>query len=402
MNARNSCPLDKPVVLVVDDSPEYLSLLGATLEEAYAVRVAASGRRALQLAVLEPRPDLILLDVLMPEMDGHAVLAALRQDARTCNIPVIFFTSLHEHGDELAGLSEGAADYIVKPAAPALVLARVRAQIELKRMRDAMREHNNALQLEIECRKRLEQTLQDTIADLEAFSYSVSHDLRSPLSAVNAFAVSLLETEAQALSPRGRHRLERIVAGSRRMNQMIDDILACSRAERMEMHWGTVDLRAMALEVVAEMRHAWPATQVEIGPLPQVHADRCMTRQIMANLIGNAMKFSGAREGARVEVSATQVQGMVEITVRDNGAGFDMAYSSKLFGLFQRLHNEDEFPGSGVGLSIVKRLVSRHGGSVRAQSVPGAWTTFSFTLGPRSAATPQAACEAPPLSLQVD
>jgi two-component system, sensor histidine kinase and response regulator len=350
-----------------------------------------------------PHPDLILLDVLMPDMDGHAVLTALRQDARTRDIPAIFFTCLQEPGDELAGLAEGAADYIVKPAAPAVVKARVRAQIELKRMRDQLREHNLALELEIECRNRVEQALQDTIADLEAFSYSVSHDLRAPLSAVNAFAVSLLETEAATLSPKGRHRLDRIVAGSARMNRMIDDILACSRAERAEMRWQTADLGAIAADVLAEMRDAWPATQIDIGPLPAVHADATMARQILANLIGNALKFSGTREGARVEVRATETHGIAEIIVRDNGAGFDMAYSGKLFGLFQRLHTESEFPGTGVGLAIVKRLVSRHGGSVRAESVPGGWTTFRFTLGPRSVvATAGAACPPPALSLQVD
>ncbi|MDP3809722.1 MAG: response regulator [Hydrogenophaga sp.] len=405
MNARSSGPPDKPVVLVVDDSPAYLGMMGAALEATYIVRVADSGRRALQLAAQEPHPELILLDVLMPDMDGHAVLTALRQDMRTRDIPAIFFTSLQEPGDELAGLSEGAADYIVKPAAPAVVLARVGVQIELKRMRDRLHEHNIALELEIECRNRLEQALQDTIADLEAFSYSVSHDLRAPLSAVNAFAVSLLETEAAALSERGRHRLERIVAGSARMNRMIDDILACSRAERAEMRWQTVDLAAIAADVVTEMRDAWPATEVAIGPLPTVHADGCMARQILANLIGNALKFSGNREGARVEISAALVRGVAEITVHDNGAGFDMAYSGKLFGLFQRLHSEAEFPGTGVGLAIVKRLVSRHGGSIRAESIQGQWTSFRFTLGPRStvaAPQSQSQCAEPALLIEPD
>ena len=376
----------RPVVLVVDDSPDYLNLLGSILAPAYHVRVADSGRRALQLAAQEPRPDLILLDVLMPDMDGHAVLTALRQDARTRDIPAIFVTSLHEPGDELAGLAEGAVDYIVKPAAPAVVLARVRTQIERKQMRDRLREHNAALQREIECRTRVEQALQDTIAGLEAFSYSVSHDLRAPLSAINAFAMSVQETESAALSPQGRHRLARVVAGSARMNGMIDDILACSRAERTEMRLAPVDLGAVAAEVVAEMRHAWPATEVVIGALPRVLADGCMVRQILANLVGNALKFSGGRPGARVEIDAPAGGDITEIRVRDNGAGFDMAYSGKLFGLFQRLHSESEFPGTGVGLAIVKRLVSRHGGSICAQSVPGGWTTFAFTLGAASMA----------------
>ena len=295
--ARN--PPRKPVVLVVDDSPDYLSILGGMLEPAYSVRIADCGRRALQLAAQEPHPDLVLLDVLMPDMDGHAVLTALRADSRTRDIPAIFFTSLQEPGDELAGLAEGAADYIVKPAAPAVVHARVRAQIELKQMRDSLEQRNLALQREIECRSRVEQALQNTIAELEAFSYTVSHDLRAPLGAINAFAVSVLESEAPLLSRQGRHRLERIVAGSVRMNRMIDDILACSRAERAEMRLQVVDVAALAAEVVVEARHAWPATQVSIGELPVVHADAIMLRHILANLVGNALKFSATSRRAR-------------------------------------------------------------------------------------------------------
>jgi two-component system, sensor histidine kinase and response regulator len=372
--------LPKPVVLVVDDSPEYLTLLGEILDPDYSVRVASSGRRALELALQDPHPDLVLLDVLMPDMDGHAVMAALREDPRTRDIPAIFFTSVEGEG-ELVALAAGATDYIVKPAAPAVVRARVRAQVELKQMRDRLQERNEALQAEIECRTRVEQALQATIADLEAFNYSVSHDLRSPLSAINAFATSLQEAEASALSEQGRHRLDRIIAGSRRMNRMIDDLLLCSRAERAEMHLQSVNLGELAADVVAELRDSWPATRVKVGPLPVVHADAMMLRQVLANLVGNALKFSGGRPDAQVEIEAGVLDDVTEVRVRDNGAGFDMGYSYKLFALFQRLHSENEFPGNGVGLAIVKRLVSRHGGCVRAESVRGGWTTFSFTLG---------------------
>jgi light-regulated signal transduction histidine kinase (bacteriophytochrome) len=133
--------------------------------------------------------------------------------------------------------------------------------------------------------------------------------------------------------------------------------------------------------VVAELRHSWPATHIAVGPLPVVHADAAMLRQVLVNLIENALKFSSGCPGAQVVIEARRVDEVTEILVRDNGAGFDMAYSYKLFGLFQRLHTENEFPGTGVGLAIVRRLVSRHGGSVRAESVPGGWTTFAFTLG---------------------
>jgi signal transduction histidine kinase len=370
-----------PVVLVVDDSPEYLQLVGSMLAPLYTVRVASSGRRALQLVRQAPLPDLILLDIVMPEMDGHSVLTALRADPLTAGIPTIFLTSAHEDGDELAALSEGAVDYIVKPATPALVRARVRNQIELKQTRDRLSERNIALQQEVESHHRTERALEAAMAEMEAFSYTVSHDLRAPLAAVQSFAGVLLESEASALSEQGRHRLDRIVAGAQRMNRMIDDILACSRVERAEMRCGEVDLNSLVAEVVAEAKPLWPVAAVVVEPLPNVGGDAGMLRQIFANLIGNALKFSSARADARVEVAACRSESGTEIRVRDNGAGFDPAYAGKLFGMFQRLHSEAEFSGTGVGLAIVKRLVQRHGGQVRAQSVPDGWTTFSFTLG---------------------
>jgi light-regulated signal transduction histidine kinase (bacteriophytochrome) len=264
---------------------------------------------------------------------------------------------------------------------------------------------HSALQREIENRRCAEERLQRTIADLESFSYSISHDLRGPLAAISSFAGYLQETEAAALSERGRHKLGRITAGAERMERMIGDILACSRAERAEMQWRRIELSPLVAEVVAELKESWPAARVTVGPLPSVNADSAMLRLVLCNLIGNALKFSGRRADAQVEISATLVRrGAVEVTVRDNGAGFDMAYSGKLFGLFQRLHSESEFPGTGVGLAIVKRLVSRHGGAVRAESVAGGWTTFSFTLGTGSDAHADGGpCSAAaPLSLQIN
>lgn len=263
---------------------------------------------------------------------------------------------------------------------------------------------HSALQREIKNRRRAEERLQRTVADLEAFSYSISHDLRSPLSAIASFAGHLQETEAAALSERGRHKLGRIIAGAQRMERMIGDILACSRAERAEMQRRRVDLAFLVAEVVAELKDSWPAAHVIVGPLPLVYADSAMLRVVLCNLIGNALKFSGGRADPQVEISAARVRrGAVEVTVRDNGAGFDMAYADKLFGLFQRLHSESEFPGTGVGLAIVKRLVCRHGGTIRAESVPGGWTTFRFTLGAGSGTHADVAPGTKaPLSLQVN
>jgi PAS domain S-box-containing protein len=255
------------------------------------------------------------------------------------------------------------------------------ANRELITVRDSLDHRNHALRKEVESHRRTEGALQRAMAEMEAFSYTVSHDLRAPLAAVQSFAAALAESEAAALSEQGRHRLDRIVVGAQRMNRMIDDILACSRVERAEMRCREVDLNSLVAEVVAEAKPLWPVAAVVIEPLPNVGGDVGMLRQIFANLIGNALKFSSARADARVDVTARRTQSGTEICVRDNGAGFDPAYAGKLFGMFQRLHSEAEFSGTGVGLAIVKRLVQRHGGQVRAESVPGGWTTFSFTLG---------------------
>jgi signal transduction histidine kinase len=254
------------------------------------------------------------------------------------------------------------------------------ANAELVMAWDGLEARNEALQAEVEGRSRTEKALQSAMAEMEAFSYTVSHDLRAPLAAVQSFAGVVLESEAHALSEQGRHRLERIVAGAQRMNCMIDDILACARVERAQMRCRAVDLNALVAEVAVEVGPLWPEAALVMHALPRVRGDAAMLRQVIANLLGNALKFSSGRSDARVEVSAQRTAAGTEISVRDNGAGFDPAYAGKLFGMFQRLHTESEFAGTGVGLAIVKRLVARHGGEVRAESVPGSWTTFTFVL----------------------
>lgn len=161
---------------------------------------------------------------------------------------------------------------------------------------------------------------------------------------------------------------------------MIDDILTYSRSERAEFRRRPVDLRVLAAEVVEEATVAYPRTQITLGALGLVSGDPIMLRRILGNLVCNALKFSGKRPDARVEIGSRSLNDGTELFVRDNGAGFDMAYADKLFGLFQRLHSEGEFPGTGLGLAIVKRLTARHGGQVRAESVPGGWTTFTLAL----------------------
>jgi signal transduction histidine kinase len=387
-------PAGETTILIVDDAPDYLMLLGDLIAPQYKVRIATSGPRALELAAVSPRPALILLDADMPEMDGFATLEELKKRSATSDIPVIFVTGLHDDVDEQRGFDLGAVDYIAKPPRPAILLARIRTQLELKRARDVLHQQNTQLASEVAQRTRAEaealhlneillarkSALEFAVKNLESFSHTVSHDLRAPLRIINGYAKMLEESESANLSPEGRALLERIVASAQKMDHLIVDILEYSRVERAQRKDSEIDMAALAGQIVQEQKTAYPNAQFSIGELPRVTADPTMVKQIFTNLIGNACKFSAKRSDPKIEIGATPVGGVLEFYVRDNGVGFDSAYAGKLFGVFQRLHSYQEFPGTGIGLSVVKRLVEHHHGRVSAESVPGEQTCFRFTL----------------------
>lgn len=227
---------------------------------------------------------------------------------------------------------------------------------------------------------------------LEAFSYSVSHDLRAPLRAINGYAQLLREDEADHLSADGCGMLDRLSANTNRLGHLIDDILDYSRAGRLPLRRAAVDLDTLVNDIVDELRQEFPAVNFEIRLLPVVQGDAAMLRQIFVNLLGNACKFSARRERPLVEVWSDATDGATTLHVRDNGIGFDMQYADKLFGIFQRLTGQ--FPGSGVGLAIVKQLVERHGGRVWCEAAPDAGAAFHFTLGKAELAAPEATAPA--------
>ncbi len=226
------------------------------------------------------------------------------------------------------------------------------------------------------------QELQVANRELESFSYSVSHDLRAPLRAIEGFS-SLLETEyAAQLDARGRDYFKRVRAGAIRMGRLIDDLLNLSRISRQEMHRGPVNLSALAQEAAQELQAAEPERRVKWSIAPEIKAegDSGLLRIVLQNLIGNAWKYSSKREQAQIEFGVSQWDGRPAYFVRDNGAGFDMAYADKLFGAFQRLHSTEDFPGTGIGLATVARIIRRHAGSVGAESKVHEGATFYFTL----------------------
>ena len=218
------------------------------------------------------------------------------------------------------------------------------------------------------------------LRELEAVSDSVSHDLRAPLRALNGYAHLLRESQGDKLDAEQRGMFERIARNAEKMGELIDDILEYSRTGREPLKRAAVDLDVLARDVVREQAEHHPAARIDIAPLPPVVGDPIMLRQVFANLVANALKFSARRAQPVVEIGASVDNGMAHCFIRDNGAGFDMAHAGKLFQLFQRVHHEREFPGTGVGLAIVKRIIERHGGRVWAEAAPDAGATFHFTL----------------------
>lgn len=270
----------------------------------------------------------------------------------------------------------------------------------LGRLHDAMR---NQLQATGEAITRMTKDLAQRDADLqasenalvaankelEAFSYSVSHDLRAPLRHISGF-VQLLQAKARdRLDPDSLRHLDIIAAAAQKMGTLIDDLLSFSRTSRAQMHCETVALGPMVEECRRDLEPETRDRRIEwtVGPLPEVTADRALLKQVMANLLGNAVKYSRPRDPARIDVSARREGDEIVVCVRDNGAGFDMKYADKLFGVFQRLHTEAEFEGTGIGLANVRRIVSRHGGRTWAEAEVDRGASFYFSLPARPEAS---------------
>ena len=242
------------------------------------------------------------------------------------------------------------------------------------------REGDGALELEV---ARKTASLRAALEELEAFTYSVSHDLKGPLRALDGFSQALLEDYGDRLDETGLDYLRRIRRASQRMGRVLDDLLRLSRLSRGDLKLTDVDLSELAREVVEELREQWPhhSVRLQVDPEIVLRGDRRLLRIVLENLLGNAWKFTEGVEEPTVEVLAAQELGEPAVEIRDNGAGFDSRYADKLFAPFQRLHREDEFAGHGIGLATVQRIVHRHGGRIRATGAPGEGAAFRFTVG---------------------
>ncbi len=363
---------DKPKVLIVDDVEANLVAMEALLENLDCELVRAnSGNEALR-QLLKHEFALMLLDVQMPEMDGFEVARLTRDCPLVRETPIVFVTAMHDSTTNIwRGYDAGAFDVLFKPVDSYVLRSKVQLFLNLFASRRSLRN-------EIAAHK-------DTLAELEAFNYSVSHDLRAPLRPLGGFSEALLEDHGDKLDEKGKEYLQRIRTAAQRMGQLIDDLLRLSRMSLTALNRQPVDLRALATSIVGELRAGEPNRRVELVSAPAVSAtaDARLVGIALDNLLRNSWKFTSKNPTARIELGVKGGHDDETIYfVRDDGAGFDPAHASRLFQPFQRLHATAAFEGTGIGLAIVNRIVRRHGGRIWAESEPDKGATFYFTLRP--------------------
>jgi signal transduction histidine kinase len=350
-------------VVIVDDEPANVALLDRLLGAAGVVRVHGftDSRQALAYCA-GSLPDLVLLDLHMPGLDGFSFMEALQGLVPEGGfLPVLVLTADVTHEVKERALATGAKDFLTKPLDRTEVLLRVSNLLETRALAGRLERKNR---------------------ELEAFSYSVSHDLRAPLRGIYGLSQVLLEDYAGRLDETGEDLLRRIRTATQRMGELIDALLQLSRLGRAELRRDRVDLSSIAQSVAAELAKKDPDRQVAVRIQDGLvaEADYRLMRIALENLLGNAWKFTANASEAVIELGSEQRADMTVFFVRDNGAGFDMTHVDKLFRPFQRLHADADFPGTGIGLATVHRIIDRHGGRVWAEGMATQGATFYFTI----------------------
>jgi signal transduction histidine kinase len=406
-------------VLIVDDIVENRYLLETILKAGgYDVVSAVNGAEALAAAEAAP-PDLLVTDILMPVMDGFELCRRWKADETLRGIPLVFYTATYTDAkDEVLARTLGADLFLVKPMPPDALLEAIGKTLASPRTESPAADAGKALQgysealfrklqrkvgqleAEVATRKRAEEEvralnagleervrsrtaeLETSIREMEAFSYTVSHDLRAPLRAIDGYAALLDSEAAERLAPESRELLRRIRASARTMSTLIDELLEFSRTGRTELRRTRLDMGEIFRSAFEQLTTPAERERVElrVDALPPADGDPALVRHVVTNLLSNALKFSSGRARPVVEIGSREEGSRVVYFVKDNGAGFDMRYVDKLFGVFQRLHSPAEFPGVGVGLAIVQRIVARHGGTVSASGRIGEGAEFTFSL----------------------
>ena len=405
-------------ILIIEDSPTQSVKLRHILESnGYGVISAGNGKEALAL-IPGKKISLIISDVIMPEIDGYELCRRIKERDDCRDIPVILLTSLSDPHDVIRGLECGADNFITKPYDEAHLISRVGYLMESRNTcsigpqpgleilfagqrycitadrrqildlllctyETAIQKNNELIRTQNEL-NHLNEQLETANHELEAFNYTVSHDLRSPLTNISGYCQVLLELHADTLDTSCTDYIQEIYQSTLRMNDLIGALMEFSRLNHQELQRQEVDLSTMARIIAAELkakdkqRHG----DFRIAEGVSGNGDSRLLNLVLVNLLGNAWKYTGKKESAVIEFGVTEKGGKKYYFVSDNGAGFDMAESHRLFGTFQRLHSKSDFEGTGIGLATVQRIIQRHGGRIWGEGAVGKWATFYFSLEP--------------------
>lgn len=379
-------------ILIVEDNATARDSLCNMVAMRYpnlAIHCADNGRSGLE-SFAEHSPDIIVTDICMPVMDGISMAAEMKSVRP--ELAIIALTSYADSRALLRSMEIGIDHYLLKPLVCEKLFALLDKNIALicdlqhrKEIETALRKSQNDLQLaNVLLEQRVSERtadLQASIRELESFSYSVSHDLRAPLRHINSFSAILMEEYGQDLPDPARNYLERIRTASSKMGALIDHLLELSRVGRAPLKLGPVNLSELSASIVGLLQETDPLRRVDVSIEDgiTVLGDASLMRQLLENLLGNAWKYTSKKSSARIEFGRTLVAGQATFFVKDDGAGFDMAYKENLFEVFQRLHTA-EFDGNGIGLATAQRIVHRHGGQIWAGGMVDKGATFYFTL----------------------
>jgi two-component system, sensor histidine kinase and response regulator len=421
-SATTSTP-SKGNILVVDDTPANLKVLTQMLsEQQYKVRIAPGGKFALDSINIEA-PDLILLDILMPDIDGYQVCEKIKANEKTRHIPIIFISALNEVIDKVKSFEIGGVDYITKPFEPVEVLARIKNQLNLQYLKLELQSQNQKLQEEIDLRKKIEleiqklneelnqrnQELEILNQDLEAFNYRVAHDLRNALTSIITKCYMLQKKYEDQLESSYQTYITSIEESAVKMSETMNGLLSLSQIRHSQVIPAIVNLSEIVEDIANHLQIEETSRKVEFIIHPDIEAlgDKNLLKIALENLINNAWKYSAKTELARIEFGVlsilkedwektdlipeilikaknnhqinSSVNNMIYF-VRDNGVGFDIEKADKIFTPFERLHGKNEFMGTGIGLSTVQRIIQRHNGLICCDSQVNHGANFYFTL----------------------
>ena len=376
-------------ILLVDDNPTKLLALESVLADLGQHLVKAQSGEAALRALLTHEFAVILLDVNMPGMNGFELAKMLRSRPRSKHTPIIFISAVNAPETRAReGYALGAVDYIYTPD-PEVLRAKVKVFVELfQKTQEITRQAAAIRQLNAELEQRVAErtaALQRSNEALQQFVYVASHDLQEPLRTIAAYVKLLARRYHGKLDTEAEEFIDFAVDGAERMQQLIQGLLAYSRVESQELAYTSTDCESVLAGILRDLRRAIQESDAEIthDPLPTVAADAQQLGLVLQNLIGNAIKFRSS-ERPHIHVSAEQDGRQWRFAVRDNGIGLDPRHAERIFHIFQRLHTRQEYPGTGIGLAICKKVVERHGGRMWVESAPGQGATFFFTISDHS------------------